>query len=186
MSASLTSIVESRPLFDLDARITVEAPPAEVYRVVSDLPRSAEWSPECRGGVWTSGAPGAVGSVFRGENHRPDDVVGWAPLVRGTWHTEARVVRADPGRAFHWMMLSHAGEDQESVWGFDIEPAGAGAARSVLVHRFRMGAATAGIHKIVADLDEEARKRFIEEWTGKLASDLDATLARIKAVIEED
>ncbi|MDA2813250.1 SRPBCC family protein [Nocardiopsis sp. RSe5-2] len=184
MSASLTSIVESRPLFELDARIPVEAPPAEVYRVVSDLPRSAEWSPECRGGTWVSGAPGAVGSVFRGENHRPDDVVGWAPLVRGTWHTEARVVRAEPGRSFAWMMLSHAGADQESVWGFDIEPAGEGAG-SVLVHRFRMGTATAGIRKIVADLDEEARERFIEEWTDKIASDLDATLARIKAVIEE-
>ncbi|WP_017556316.1 SRPBCC family protein [Nocardiopsis baichengensis] len=176
-----TSIVDSTPLFELNARIRIEASPEEVYSVVSDLPRSGEWSPECQGGEWI-GPPAQVGSVFRGENLRADDVVGWAPLVRGTWHTEARVVAAEPGRTFRWMMLSHAQEDQESVWGFDTEPADGGAC--TLVHHFRMGKATAGIHKIVADLDEEARKRFIEEWTAKLAGDLDATLARIKRVVE--
>ncbi|MFC4566041.1 SRPBCC family protein [Nocardiopsis mangrovi] len=176
-----TSIIDTTPLFELDARIAVAAPPATVYSVVSDLPRSAEWSPECRGGTWTSGPPGQAGSIFRGENLRADDVVGWAPLVRGTWHTEARVVAAEPGRTFRWMMLSHAHEDQESVWGFDIAPAAGGA---VLTHHFRMGRATAGIRKITADLDEEDRKRFIADWTGKLADDLDVTLARIRDVIE--
>jgi len=54
----------------------------------------------------------------------------------------------------------------------------------VLTHHFRMGKATAGIHKIVADLDETARERFIVEWTEKLAQDLTDTLKRIKDVIE--
>ncbi|GAA3971013.1 SRPBCC family protein [Thermobifida alba] len=175
------SIIDTSPLFDLSARILVAAPPDQVYAVVSDLPRSGEWSPECRGGEWVSGEPGAVGAVFRGENCRPEDVVGWAPLVRGVWHTEARVVAAEPGRTFRWMMLSHAGADQESIWGFDIEPDEKG---SVLVHHFRMGRATVGIHKIVADMDEADRKRFIEDWTAKLERDLDETLHRIKGAIE--
>lgn len=176
-----TSVIDESPLFELEARIPVAASPDDVYAVVSDLPRSAEWSPECRGGEWVAGEPGAVGSVFRGENLRAEDVVGWAPLVRGVWHTEARITAAEPGRTFRWMMLSHAGEGQESIWGFDIEPAEEGA---VLVHHFRMGRATAGIHKIVAELDETDRKRFITEWTEKLEQDLDATLTRIKGVIE--
>ncbi|MGC2999345.1 hypothetical protein ACPF8X_13535 [Streptomyces sp. G35A] len=47
-----------------------------------------------------------------------------------------------------------------------------------------MGKATAGIHKIVAGPDEPERVKSIEEWTSKLADDLDATLRRIKKVIE--
>ncbi|MEU0492352.1 SRPBCC family protein [Nocardiopsis sp. NPDC006139] len=176
------SVIDRSPLFDLRARITVAASPDEIYTVVSDLPRSAEWSPECRGGEWIHGEPAQVGSVFRGENHRPRDVVGWAPLIRGTWHTECRVVAAEPGRTFRWMMLSHAGEDQESIWGFDT---GADGPDSYLEHHFRMGRATAGIHKITADLSEPDRERFITDWTAKLEDDLAMTLARIKAVIEK-
>ncbi|WP_306368838.1 zinc-binding dehydrogenase [Nocardiopsis sp. CC223A] len=183
LPAMSASIIDTTPLFELRASVRVSASPEQVYEVVSDLPRSSEWSPECRGGVWISGEPRQVGSVFRGENLRADDVVGWAPLIRGVWHTEARVTEADPGRTFRWMMLSHAGADQESVWGFDIEPTDDGG--SVLTHHFRMGRATAGIHKITADLDEEGRKRFITEWTDKLERDLDVTLARIKRVIQE-
>lgn len=183
LSAMSTSIVDQSPLFEVRAEIRVAAPPAAVYTLVSDLPSQGKWSPECRGGEWVQGEPGAVGSVFRGENYRAQDVVGWAPLVRGTWHTEARVVAAEPDRTFRWMMLSHAKEDQESIWGFDVAPDGEGG--SVLVHHFRMGRATAGIHKIVADLDEEDRKRFIAEWTEKLESDLAVTLSRIKDVIEQ-
>ncbi|AZM75409.1 SRPBCC family protein [Streptomyces sp. ICN988] len=184
MTANTETIIDNSPLFELDARIRVAASPEKIYSVVSDLARSKEWSPECMGGEWIEGAPSAVGSVFRGENLRSEDVVGWAPLVRGTWYTEARVVAAEPGRTFRWMMLTHAREDQESVWGFDIEDAGDGT--SWLIHHFRMGKATAGIHKIVADLDEDGRKRFVVDWTAKLAQDLDDTLARIKAVIEAD
>ena len=184
MTVTSESVIDQSPLFELDARIRISASPAEIYSVVSDLTRSKEWSPECMGGQWTHGEPSAVGSVFRGENLRSQDVVGWAPLVRGTWYTESRVVAAEPGRTFRWMMLTHAREDQESIWGFDVQDAGEGT--SWLVHHFRMGRATAGIHKIVAGLDEAARKRFVDDWTAKLEQDLHDTLARIKDVIEKN
>ncbi|MQA07479.1 MAG: SRPBCC family protein [Pseudonocardiaceae bacterium] len=176
------SIIDNVPLFTVRADTYIPATPKEIYSVVSDLTRSSEWSPECRGGEWVSGAPAEVGSIFRGENLRSDSVVAWAPLVRGTWYTEAKVVAAEPGHTFRWMMLSHAGEDQESVWGFDMEPAEQG---GILVHHFRMGKATNGIHKIVKDLEEPDRKRFIEEWTDKLEQDLDDTLKRIKGLFQK-
>jgi hypothetical protein len=176
------SIIDSIPLFELRAQTTISASPDEVYAVVSDLPRSAEWSPECVGGEWVSGEPSTVGAVFRGENLRSEEVVDWAPLIRGVWYTEARVLTAEPGRTFTWAMLTHAREDQDSIWGFDTEPAPEGC---VLVHHFRMGRATEGIHKIVKDLDEPDRERFVEEWTAKLQQDLRDTLQNIKAVIEK-
>jgi hypothetical protein len=176
------SVIDTTPLFDLRAEIPVSATADEVYAVVSDLTRSAEWSPECMGGRWTSGEPATVGAVFRGENHRRDDVVGWAPLVRGTWFTEAEIVAAEPGRTFRWAMRTHTGVNQESVWGFDIDPAAEGC---VLTHHFRMGRATLGIQKITAELDEAARERFVAEWTDKLEQDIAQTLKRIKDIIEQ-
>ncbi|MFI7013390.1 SRPBCC family protein [Streptomyces sp. NPDC050164] len=176
------TILEKSPLFELRAGKRISARPEEVYAVVSDLPRQVEWSPECRGGEWVSGEPSTVGAIFRGENLRSEDVVAWAPLIRGTWHTEARVVAAEPGRTFQWMMLTHAREDQESIWGFDIEADGDG---SVLTHHFRMGKPTAGIHKIVKDMNESECEKFITDWTAKLEQDLDETLDRIKDVIEK-
>jgi hypothetical protein len=171
------------PLFELNADIRVSAPPAAVYAVISDLPRSAEWSAECRGGAWVSGEPATVGAVFRGENLRAEDVVAWAPVVRGTWHTESEVVEAEPGRVFRWAMRDRAGRAQESVWSYEIEPADDGG--SVLSHRFRMGAATEGIRGITAEMDDAERARFFAEWRDKLAVDLRTTLRRIKAVVEQ-
>jgi Polyketide cyclase / dehydrase and lipid transport len=175
------SIVDNVPLFELRAQIPISATPEKVYSVVSDLRRSAEWSPECRGGEWIAGEPATVGAIFRGENLRPDDVVAWAPLIRGVWYTECQVVAAEPGRTFRWAMRTHTGRNQESVWGFDMEPTVGG---TILVHHFRMGRATEGIHKIVKDLDETDRKRFVVDWTAKLEGDLADTLRRIKEVVE--
>ncbi|MEU7041451.1 SRPBCC family protein [Streptomyces varsoviensis] len=170
------------PLFDVRAVTRIAAPPAEVYSVVSDLPRSAEWSPECTGGAWISGVPATVGAVFRGENLRAESVVAWAPVVRGVWHTESQVVAAEPGRVFRWAMRDSAGTPQDSVWSYEISPDGDGC---VLAHSLRMGAATEGIRGITADMDEAAERRFLADWTAKLAGDLQATLSRIKAIAEK-
>ncbi|WP_327284429.1 MULTISPECIES: SRPBCC family protein [unclassified Streptomyces] len=171
------------PLFRSRAQIHVSATPAEVYAVVTDLARSGEWSPECLGGEWTTGTPGAVGSVFHGENERSEDVVSWAPVVRGKWSTYAEVVAAEPGRTFQWAMHNSSGEKQDSIWGFSIEADGEG---SLLVHHFRMGAATEGITGITAEMDGGEKQQFFTEWGEKVAGDLATTLERIKVVIEKD
>ncbi|MGW5341708.1 SRPBCC family protein [Streptomyces sp. NPDC004050] len=171
------------PLFRSRAQIHLSATPAEVYAVVSDLARSGEWSPECLGGEWTTGEPGAVGSVFRGENERSEDVVAWAPVVRGKWTTYAEVVAAEPGRTFQWAMHDSQGEKQDSVWGFTIEADGEG---SLLVHHFRMGTPTEGIRGITADMDADRKQQFFAEWGDKVAGDLAETLGRIKTVIDKE
>jgi hypothetical protein len=171
------------PLFQAGAEIRVEASPEAVYEVISDLGRSAEWSPECLGGEWVHGDPGAVGSVFRGRNHRAEDVVGWAPVVRGTWYTESEVVAAEPGRAFRWAMRTEAGAKQDSVWSFEIEPTDTGC---VLAHRFRMGEPTEGIRGITAEMDDTEKRSFTRDWGEKVAADLQATVVRIRDVVESE
>lgn len=173
---------QTRPVFEVRVQTPVAAPPEAVYAVVSDLPRSGEWSEECTGGRWVSGGPGRVGSVFRGVNVRPADVVGWAPVVRGEWTTESEVVEAAPGRRFAWAMRTKAGQAQPSVWAWEVEPDGAGG--SLLTHHFRMDARTEGIRGIVAGMDPAAEQRFFTEWARKLEGDIAATVARVKSVIE--
>lgn len=171
------------PLFEISVRTFVPAPSDTVYAAVSDLARSGEWSVECTGGTWVSGRPGTVGAVFRGDNVRAEDVVSWAPVVRGNWQTVARVVAAEPGKTFSWAMCDRAGHPQDSVWSFDVEPEDGGC---VLVHRFRMGAATEGIRGITAEMSDEEKRRFFADWGGKLEQDMHATVRRIKAVLENE
>lgn len=170
------------PLFDARAQIALSAAPHAVYAVISDLPRSGEWSPECLGGSWVCGEPATVGAVFRGENLRHESVVSWAPVVRGKWTTESEIVAAEPGRTFRWAMRDTAGRKQRSVWGFDLAPAGEG---SVLIHHFRMDAPTEGIRGITAGMDQADKDRFFAEWGAKVAGDLAVTLERVKAVVDK-
>ncbi|MFT2020531.1 SRPBCC family protein [Streptomyces sp. 796.1] len=170
------------PLLQARASVLVSATPSEVYSVISDLPRSGDWSPECVGGTWIAGEPATVGAVFRGDNERSPDVVAWAPVVRGRWSTESEVVAADPGQTFRWAMRDSKGARQESVWGFDLESTADGC---VLTHHFWMGSATEGIRGITAEMDDAERTRFFTEWQAKLGGDLASTLERIKTVIEK-
>lgn len=174
--------IDNAPLFQVGADVHISATPEAVYAVITDLPRSGEWSEECTGGQWVSGAPATVGAVFRGENRRSAEVVAWAPVVRGTWTTESEVVAAEPGRTFRWSMRDSTGKKQDSIWSFDIEPADGGCR---LVHHFRMGDPTEGIRGITAEMDDAERQRFFSEWGEKLGKDLATTLERIKVVIEK-
>lgn len=181
----MAEIPVPRPVFESRASTTVDARPEEVYAVVSDMPRTGEWSVECRGGRWISGGPGTVGAVFEGENLRSASVVAWAPVVRGTWRTTAEVVAAEPGRTFRWAMRTAAGELQQSVWGFDMAPGDGPGGGSIVSHHFRMDALTEGMRGIVADMDGRERQQFYDEWGAKVQQDLESTVARIKRVVEQ-
>ncbi|MFI9612462.1 SRPBCC family protein [Streptomyces sp. NPDC052023] len=170
-------------IFEVRAETVVSAPPEVVYDTVSDLGRSGEWSPECKGGTWVEGEPRTVGAVFRGDNVRGTDVVSWAPVIRGPWTTESEVIEAEPGRVFRWSILTGDRRRQDSVWSFEITPEAEGASR--VVHHFRLGKLTEGLAKIISGLPEDRQRQFVTEWNDKLAGDVTATLDRIKVVIEK-
>lgn len=72
------------------ASIDIQATPALIYDLVSDITRMGEWSPECTGGRWLRGAIGpAVGARFKGTNKK-----------RFAWSTSSKVRVAEPGRCF--------------------------------------------------------------------------------------
>ncbi|MFI8341722.1 SRPBCC family protein [Streptomyces sp. NPDC085639] len=70
----------SERAWSLAEHIVVDAAPAEVHRVVSDLRNMGRWSPECRR-VWVARPPARPGSRFVGLNRR-------GPFV---WFTTDRI-----------------------------------------------------------------------------------------------
>ena len=74
-----------------EAQVYIAAPPEEVFRLISDVTRTGEWSPECRRCHWIGESAGpVVGARFRGHNRR-----GWF-----RWAMQCRVIDVEPGRVF--------------------------------------------------------------------------------------
>ena len=94
----------------------IAAPPEVVYRLVADVPRMGEWSPECRRCSWTKGATGpVVGARFTARNQGR----------RGpSWYNTPIVTVADPGREF---AFNRSGPGIGSyTWRYLLEPAATG------------------------------------------------------------
>ena len=96
--------------------IEIAAPPEDVYRLVSDVTRMGEWSPECRECSWTGGATGpAVGARFKARNQG-----GRGP----SWFNKPVVTAADPGREF---AFNRSGSGIGSyTWRYVLEPTASG------------------------------------------------------------
>lgn len=95
-----------------EASTTVDAPPEQVWALVTDITRMGEWSPECTGGRWILGAAGpTVGARFLGFNRHG--------LVR--WLTRCRVTECEEPRRFGFEVAENG-----MTWGWRLEPDGAG------------------------------------------------------------
>jgi uncharacterized protein YndB with AHSA1/START domain len=94
---------------------TIAASPDALWKLVSDVTRRGEWSPENTGGVWTKGATGpAVGARFKGTNKNG----------KRTWSTDCTVTEAKPGESF--VFESKAGPLKIARWAYVFQSAGDG------------------------------------------------------------
>jgi len=98
---------------ELTETIAVAAPPAHVYRAVSDLRRMARWSPECFATLVWSRRDG-VPARFVGFNRR-------GPWL---WFTSCRVVTAKPGELFAFDVATFG--MPVARWSYRFAPAAAG------------------------------------------------------------
>jgi uncharacterized protein YndB with AHSA1/START domain len=93
----------------------IAAPAAQVWGLLSDLPRMGEWSPENTGGRWIRGATGPeVGARFHGWNAN-----GWR-----RWRTDAVVTRCEAGACFEFDVSVF--RLPIARWTYDIEALGSG------------------------------------------------------------
>jgi hypothetical protein len=94
----------------------IAASPEAIYDLVSDITRMGDWSPECVGGEWLDGATGpAVGARFRGKNRQG----------KARWSTKPRVVTAERGREFAFVVPDPLGHDS-ARWSYRFEASGSG------------------------------------------------------------
>ena len=149
----------------LEASVHVDAAPDAVWRLVSDITRMGEWSPQCRGGRWLGRPNGpVVGARFVGFNRQ-----GWK-----WWATTNKVVEAEPGRVFAFRT-----DQNRARWVFRLEPDGDGGGTTLVQRRElpdgRSALSTGFVRAFLGGNDR---------FDGELRDGMRRTLERIKAVAE--
>jgi hypothetical protein len=92
------------------AEVDIDAPPAEVWALVTDLNLPARFSTEFLGAEWQGDERG-VGAVFHGRNRHP---------AVGEWTVPCYVDACDRPRAFGWRTSDP--DRPGARWRFDLEP----------------------------------------------------------------
>lgn len=111
------SALERAPERELRAEAYVEAPPAEVWSVLTDLDRMPAWSPELVRMVPLKPGGLRVGQWYLGLNRR-----GWA-----LWPTRNVVAQLESGRLIAWDTVTSGAR-----WIWEVIPEGSG---TRVVHR---------------------------------------------------
>lgn len=98
--------------------VVVDADPDTVWRLVTSIERTGEWSPVCTACAWEEPDDGPeVGAWFTGRNEHAGRV----------WETRSQVVAAEPGRAFAWLVGGAFVR-----WGYELAPVAGDPARTEL------------------------------------------------------
>jgi uncharacterized protein YndB with AHSA1/START domain len=146
----------------LAASRTVAAPPAQVWALVTDVARMAEWSPQVVRTI-VLGAPLRLGSRFVNLNHR-----GWKH-----WPTSARVVRFEPHRDFAFRIA-----ENRTVWSYLLEPTAEGGTR--ITHRRETPHGVSAVSRALVGVALGGQEAFLVE----LRAGMERTLARIAAELD--
>jgi uncharacterized protein YndB with AHSA1/START domain len=91
----------------LEASTEIKASAEQVWKVVSDLKRMGEWSPQCRKIIVRGGGPVTLGTKTINVNKR-------GLLV---WPTTSKVVRYEPNKEIAYKIAENG-----AVWSFTITP----------------------------------------------------------------
>ena len=149
-----------RDVAPIEATIDIDAPPAEVWALVSDLRNMARWSPQVVKTFVKS--PVSEGATMFNINRR-------RLLV---WPTQAKVVRVVPEQEIAFRV-----KENYTVWSYQLEPTATGT--QVTARR----EAPQGISDLSVTLTKRALGG-VDVFTEELQQGLRETLARIKADAE--
>ncbi|MGZ4495142.1 MAG: SRPBCC family protein [Nocardioides sp.] len=144
----------------IHAEVTIAAPPAAVWAVVSDVTRMPEWSPELRRLYAVGGRTPRIGMRLIGLNRR-----GWA-----VWPTTSTVVRLEPHRAVAWKT-----RESGATWTYEMSETAEG---TRLTGRRDLPAFSLGT-TVLGPVIGGAEGHDVE-----LAAGIRQTLERIKATVE--
>ncbi|MCW2844511.1 MAG: hypothetical protein JWN22_2427 [Nocardioides sp.] len=158
----MTSISQGQ-IEALEETVEVDAPPATVWSLVSDVARMASWSPQVVKTFVRGGGPVQLGTRTLNINH----------LGLLVWPTQARVVRFEPHREFAIRV-----KDNFTIWSFTLEPTDTGGTR--ITQRRETPDGISSISRRLTDTVLGGQERF----TVVLRDGMRQTLERIKAEAE--
>jgi len=147
------------------ATIHVDASPAAVWALVSDVTLPARFSEELQVVWWLDGAEGpAVAARFVGRNRH---------AAIGEWETTCTITRCDPPRAFAWAVEDP--DDPVADWGFSLDPDDGG---TLLTQWMRFGTARSGLNPAIESMPDKESK-ILHGRLGQLRGDMERNLAGI-------
>ncbi|MGJ9413093.1 SRPBCC family protein [Aeromicrobium sp. CF4.19] len=145
----------------IEASIDIDASPAEVWSVVSDLKRMGEWSPQCRRMIVRGGEVG-VGTRTININRQ-----GWK-----VWPTRSEVKIFEPERQLALKIAENG-----TVWTYELEPTATGT--RLTEHR----TAPHGVSSLSNTLTQHVLGGT-ESFETDLQSGIEQTLHTIKSTVE--
>lgn len=147
---------------ELRAEATVAAPPDQVWALLTDLSRMAQWSPELVRMVPLKPGGLRVGQWYLGVNRRKAVV----------WPTRSVLAVLEPGRSLAWDTRSSGAR---WIWELSPDPAG-----TRVVHRRPVPHGVTVLSKLFAPLALGGS----EEHADELEAGMQQTVDRLKAAAE--
>jgi len=155
----------------VEVRIWVDAPPARVWELVSDIGLMPSMSSELQSVAWLDGANGpTAGARFTGRSKHE---------ALGEWETTSYIVEFEPERVFGWAVGDPA--DPSALWRFRLEPKDGG---TELSEWMQLGPARSGLSFAIDRMpDKEQKIVFVRmrEFERNITATLDQIKARAEA-----
>jgi len=150
----------------VQAKTWIDAPPARVWPLVSEIELMPGMSSELQAAEWLDGATGAaLGARFAGRSRHE---------AMGEWTATSQVVEFEPERVFAWAVGDPA--DPAATWRFRLQPADGGTELSQWV---QLGPGPSGLSLTIEAMpDKEQKIVFVR--LREFERNMTATLAHIK------
>lgn len=154
----------------VEVRAWIDAPPEQVWRLVSDIDLMPSMSDELQSVEWLDGADGCeLGARFLGRSKHE---------ALGEWATTSHVVEFEPGRVFAWAVEDPT--HPTAIWRFRLEPRDGG---TELSQWMQMGPARSGLSRAIDQMPEKEQKIVFVRMR-EFERNMTATLGRIKQMAE--
>lgn len=154
----------------VEVRIWIDAPPARVWGLVSDIKRMPTMSSELQSVEWLDGANrAAVGARFAGRSKHEE---------LGEWQTISHVVDFEPERVFGWAVGNPV--EPSALWRFWLKPKDGG---TELSEWMQIGPGRSGLSFVIDRMPDKEQKIVFVRMR-ELERNITVTLARLKTLAE--
>ncbi|SDM43384.1 Polyketide cyclase / dehydrase and lipid transport [Streptomyces sp. cf386] len=147
----------------------IAAPPAQVWKLVSDIELMPRMSPELQSVEWLDGSGPALGARFVGRSKHE---------ALGEWATTSHIVECEPPKRLAWAV-----EDPQyptAIWRFTLEPQDEG---TLLREWMQMGPAPSGLSFAIERMPEKEQKIVFVRMR-EFEANMTVTLEGVKKLAE--